>query len=361
MKIAYLINSVEGGGAAFPVPDIVQVLQSRGHEVVIFALTPRDRLAAPNITAAGIRLEIREGGTKDHLAAYYWLARRLAAYQPDLVWTSLTRATLLGQLWARKHHIPTVHWQHSAHLKPANAFLLRRIRRWSHLWIADSQCVYDMARRRLGLSEKSLTCWPIFRADESHPVSAKWHEGKPIRIGTLGRLHPVKGYKTLIQAASLLKKNPEIPAFEVEIAGEGIEREELEAEILVSQAPVRLLGHVEDTKRFLKRLHIYMQPSLWEGFCLAAHEAMLSGLPVIATPAGEIPHSVTPETGIIIPKLDAQHLADAMAQLMLRAETLHDMGQKARERVLARFGTAIFNAKGHAILQGIEDWMSLRA
>lgn len=361
MRIAYLINSVEGGGAAFPVPDIVQVLQSRGHEVVVFALTPRDRLAAPNITAAGIQLKIREGGTKDHLTAYFWLGRQLAAFKPDLIWTSLTRATLLGQIWARRHRIPTVHWQHSAHLKPANAFLLRRIRRWSLLWIADSQCVYDMARQRLKLPEDQLRCWPIFRADQSHCQSGEWQEGKTLRIGTLGRLHPVKGYKTLIQASALLKNRPGIPDFKVEIAGEGFERPDLEDEILISQAPVRLLGHVEDTERFLKRLHIYVQPSHWEGFCLAAHEAMLSALPVIATPAGEIPHSVTSETGIIISKLSAQYLADAMAQLMLQPTQLHEMGLKARDRVLDRFGAEIFNARGIEILQQIEDEVSLRS
>lgn len=47
MRIAYVINSVEGGGAAQPVPAITRVLRDAGAEVRVFALTPATGAACP--------------------------------------------------------------------------------------------------------------------------------------------------------------------------------------------------------------------------------------------------------------------------------------------------------------------------
>ena len=70
MRILYVINSLEGGGASAPVPAIAGFLQSQGCEVRIVALTPRDRRGLPAIEQAGLDVTIREGGTKDHLKAF---------------------------------------------------------------------------------------------------------------------------------------------------------------------------------------------------------------------------------------------------------------------------------------------------
>ena len=42
MRILYLINSVEGGGAALPVPRIIQALVTHGARVTVAALARRD-------------------------------------------------------------------------------------------------------------------------------------------------------------------------------------------------------------------------------------------------------------------------------------------------------------------------------
>ena len=61
MRIAYVINSVEGGGASRPVPAITRVLRDQGATVRVFALTPRDRRGAPAMVEAGLDPLIREG------------------------------------------------------------------------------------------------------------------------------------------------------------------------------------------------------------------------------------------------------------------------------------------------------------
>ena len=54
MRIAYVINSVEGGGASQPVPAIARVLQDAGARVRVFALAPRDRRGLPMMIASGL-------------------------------------------------------------------------------------------------------------------------------------------------------------------------------------------------------------------------------------------------------------------------------------------------------------------
>src|SRR5579884_2477039 len=127
-RIAYAINSVEGGGAAFPVPAITRVLRDAGAEVAVFALTRRDGRAIAPMEAAGLSVAVRDGGLTDHLAALRWLDRAVAAYRPTHIWTSLTRATLLGQLVGLRRRLPVICWQHAAFLLPGNLRLLRTMR-----------------------------------------------------------------------------------------------------------------------------------------------------------------------------------------------------------------------------------------
>lgn len=62
MRIAYVINSLEGGGAALPVPDLLEVMRAHGGAPHVFALTKRDGRALAPIRRAGFPVTMREGG-----------------------------------------------------------------------------------------------------------------------------------------------------------------------------------------------------------------------------------------------------------------------------------------------------------
>jgi glycosyltransferase involved in cell wall biosynthesis len=354
MKIAYVINSVEGGGAALPIPAIAEVLGRCGAEIRVLALTRRDGRAAKPIEESGLNLSIREGGEKDHIAALRWLTRELIGFKPDIVWTSLTRATLLGQLAAKQLGIPVVSWQHAAYLQPINAWLLRRFRKLSRLWIGDSKSVTDLTARRLHIGAEQLVTWPIFRAEAAAKTAEPLKPGQKIRIGSLGRLHPVKGYDVLIEAVRILESEGlDLPPYEVAIAGDGIERNALYRQAEAAGLKmVKFEGYVAQPASFLSALHLYMQPSRSEGFCVAAHEAMLAGLPVIASAVGELKNSVVQdETGVLVPPADPRALANALADLLSRPRDLGPMGKRGRERILAEFSADRFEAAGRAIYE----------
>jgi len=354
MRILYVINSLEGGGASAPVPAIAGFLQSQGCEVRIVALTPRDRRGLPAIEQAGLDVTIREGGTKDHLKAFRWLDAEVLAWQPDLIWTSLSRATLLGQIVGQMHGIPVVSWQHAAYLKPINALLLRWRRKRSILWVADSDNVAAWAQKRLRLDSDRIAVWPLFSADADAPQARPWRPGTPLRIGSLGRLHRVKGYDVLIAALVQLHARGEDQDIEVEIAGDGDLRCDLVTqESATGLRKIRFVGYTEP-RPFLASLHLYVQPSRSEGLCIAAHEAMAAGLPVLASAVGELRYSIIDgETGGLVPPGDPQALADRLAALLRDPSRLAAMGAAGRARVLDRFGGAAFAQAGSAVLERI--------
>lgn len=350
MRIAYVINSVEGGGAASLVPAVTRVLRECGAELRVFALTRRDGRGLPAMQAADLDPLVRTGGEHDHAAALRWLARETHRWNATHLLTSLTRATLLGLLLGRWRGLPTACWQHNAYLARGNQLLLRTVQSRARLWIADSDCVAGLTRSRLGVEERRLLTWPIFVADEAAPQAAPWRHGEPLRLGSLGRLHPAKGYDVLIAALAQLRAGgfrAPLP-WTLRIGGEGLERRQLEAAARTAGFDqVSFTGFQQEPRRFLADLHLYLQPSRREGFCIAAHEAMAAGLPVLASAVGELPHSILEDrTGCLVPPGNVGALADALHQLLTRPERLLALGIAARARVLQRFTPQRFEAAG---------------
>jgi len=356
MRVAYVINSLEGGGAVAPLPALVRVMEAQGCTVRVFALTPRDRRGLPPLERADIPTLVRDGGDTDHVAALRWLDAQIDDWRPDLIWTSLTRATLVGQIVGQRYHIPVVSWQHNAFLKPLNRWLLRLRRRRSLLWVADSQCVADLTHRRLRVARDRIASWPLFSADPDAPQAAPWVPGQPIRIGSLGRLHPNKGYDVLIAALARLRAGGFVPPapVEIEIAGDGA----LRTDLVTRAAATNLhnLGFIgfSEPRAFLASLHLYVQPSRSEGLCIAAHEAMQAGLPVLASTVGELRYSILDRrTGRLVPPEDPAALATALVDLLADPTQLATLGRASRAHVLDRFGRQSFDDAGTAIVARI--------
>jgi glycosyltransferase involved in cell wall biosynthesis len=355
-RIAYVINSVEGGGAALPVPAVAKVLQAQGAELRVFALTARDGRALPAMEAAGLEPLVRQGGERDHAAALRWLARETQAWGATHLWTSLSRATILGLIAGPRIGLPVIAWQHAAFLKPWNRRILRLLQGRARLWIADSLSVSQQTRDRLGVPAARLETWPIFAADPTLPVADPWQPGMPLRLGSLGRLHPVKGYDVLAEALVRLRTDGFVaPApLELSIAGEGAERGALEALVRQHDLPVTLTGYSNDPAAFLQRQHLYVQPSRSEGFCISVHEAINAGLPVVATRVGEPAQTIrNGVNGWLAAPSNAHALARALRAALLKPDTLANMGRIGREDLLERYSRSRFEAIGAAIWQRV--------
>ena len=124
------------------------------------------------------------------------------------------------------------------------------------------------------------------------------------------------------------------------IAGDGPRRRVVENFIAHGEGGrhCRWLGYVEDVRSVLSAADMLVMPSRWEGFGLAAGEAMAASLPVVGTDvAGLRDVVVDGETGILVPRDDVIALTEAIERLADDPDLRARLGRAGRQRVETRF------------------------
>jgi glycosyltransferase involved in cell wall biosynthesis len=170
---------------------------------------------------------------------------------------------------------------------------------------------------------------PELRADARAALGI---EGSGLVIGGIGRLDRQKGWDILCRAAALLARELADASFVV--LGEGPERESLEA--LPGSERVRFLGHRECAASYLSAFDLLVVPSRYEAFGLVALEAMLAGVPVIASDVGGLPE-VLGECGVLVESERPDLLAAAIARLARDAGLRSTYARCAARRARARY------------------------
>ncbi|WP_040339306.1 glycosyltransferase family 4 protein [Candidatus Blastococcus massiliensis] len=155
-------------------------------------------------------------------------------------------------------------------------------------------------------------------------------EGRPLVVA-VGRLHPQKGYDTLLDAVRRWTEREAPPL--VAIAGDGPLRDELAARIAAERLPVVLLGRRGDVADLLGAADVCVLPSRWEGSPFTAQEALRAGTPLVATRGGGTPELVG-EAAELVPVGDDAALADALERVLTdpdRAAALAEAGRRRAE------------------------------
>lgn len=144
----------------------------------------------------------------------------------------------------------------------------------------------------------------------------------PFTVGHLGAFTREKGQDIAIAAARLL------PQVRFILAGDGPLREELR---IAAPPNVEFPGFVADLADFFSRIDLFVMPSRWEAWGLAALEAMAYGVPVVASDIQGLAEIVEQgRSGWLFPVGNAEVLASAIAEAS-RSE-LATWGKAARER-----------------------------
>jgi len=176
---------------------------------------------------------------------------------------------------------------------------------------------------------------------------------EPVRILTVARLVPIKGYEYVIRAvAQLREQGCEIG---YDIVGDGPLKEPLQnliRELNLGEA-VTLHGSLDSSgiRKLLDRSHIFVLASVsidgdQEGQGLALQEAQAAGLPVIATDHGALPEGMRAgESGFLVPERDVTALVERLKYLVAHPEQGASMGQKGRAFVEKNFDIQRLNHK----------------
>jgi glycosyltransferase involved in cell wall biosynthesis len=156
----------------------------------------------------------------------------------------------------------------------------------------------------------------------------------------LGRLERAKGVFELVEAAALLRSAH--PRLRLVLAGHGRDTAELRDLVAARglTAAVELPGWVEGEpkRRLLASAACLALPSHAEGLPLAVLEAMISGVPVVATHVGGIPEAVRDgQEALLVAPGDVAALAEAIGRVLDDEQLARRLGRAARARGLAEF------------------------
>ncbi len=150
----------------------------------------------------------------------------------------------------------------------------------------------------------------------------------------VGDLKPVKGVKYLIKAFAQLQRDYKNDTTALYLIGDGIERGNLEAlaSELHVEKKVYFLGRKahDEIPLWMNAADIFVLPSISEGFPTVIPEAMMCGLPVVASNVGGIPEIVVHgQTGFLVMSKESGSLAEYIKLLAEDANLRKKFSQAA--------------------------------
>lgn len=158
-------------------------------------------------------------------------------------------------------------------------------------------------------------------------------------IGGGGKMVPQKNLSTLIEATATAVK--ECPDLHLVLTGDGPQRDTLESLAADRGIADRVLftGFLPqrtDVHALFHHLDGFAFPSRYEGWGVAAGEAMAAGLPVIA---GDVPalREVVGEAGLFVDPEDPAALADRLAELAANPDLAQELGTAGQRRITEQY------------------------
>jgi len=158
-------------------------------------------------------------------------------------------------------------------------------------------------------------------------------------LGVVAALTDHKGHRYLLEAMPQVLEA--FPGSVLLLAGDGELREELEAQAQSLDLPgeaVRFLGHRTDVPRILGALDLFVMPSKLEGLGTSVVDAMLAGVPVVATRAGGLPELIEDGvSGLLAEPRSPESLADRIVEALADAGLRSRLAERARAVAVERF------------------------
>jgi glycosyltransferase involved in cell wall biosynthesis len=278
----------------------------------------------------------------------------------EIVHTHCAKAGAIGRMAARRAGIPRIvhtfhgfpfHQFQSAPRRYAYVWIERRLGRFTDLALCvGSGVAAEAVRRELIAPDRVRTIGVAVDGPERTRASmaardpgaarrARVALGLPTTatvVGAVGRLTYQKAPEDFVDAIAEIGR-PDVIGIWIG-GGDLAERVARRASARHS-ARVILAGERTDILELLPALDVFVLPSRYEGLPTAIVEAMICGIPVVATSVNSVPDLVLPgSTGLLVPPQRPRLLAAAIRFLLDSPEAAARMAEAARALVGDRYG-----------------------
>jgi glycosyltransferase involved in cell wall biosynthesis len=358
-RVVFVINDLARAGAETQLVALARALDRETHDIRIVIVKERNDFANELRAARIPVVALRRRGWWDALVLWR-LYRELRRSRPDVVHSFLFLANLLATVAGRAARVPAIvlsqRCSYDATLPP----VLRRAARWCH-HRADRVIVNSAAACREeaagGVLRTRLVHIPNGIGALDPPGVGRAALGLPDGPLALavGQLERIKGHHVLLRAWPTVRRA--VPDASLVLVGDGRRRLDLErqARRLGVADSVRFLGFCCPATPHLAACDVLVQPSLTEGMPNVVLEAMALGRPVVATRVGgSIELIEEGETGLLVPPVDADALAGALASLLVDPDRRAALGAAGRRRAREQFSIEAVAARTAALYHEIE-------
>jgi len=266
INLLHLITELEPAGAENLLLNIARKLdQKKFHMVVGYIYGPGT--LAPEVKRAGVKvMDLSRKGRIDP-----WLILKLFVLikkeKIEIVHTHLVHASIVGRVAAKlagvKSIVTTRHYAYYHKEKSLANWIERKTAVFNNNFIAVSNAVRGyMVTKEKYKPEKITVIYngidlSLFDSENKNIIPKNNYD---FLVGSVGRLHPSKGYDTLLKSMPLVIK--EFPSVKLIIIGDGIQRKYLEGlcfELGISEH-VTFLGRntLTEVIGFLKNIDLFV-------------------------------------------------------------------------------------------------------
>ena len=346
-KIAFFIIDLYRGGGEKVVVDLSNDLVQRGFDVDLVLVKKR----GPYLDLVDKNVEIVDLDVDRIIFSLPKLIRYLKQNKPKAL-LSISKHPHLISIWAKmisrvdtkiilRLGIPFSRGGSKANWRERILpILIKMFYPFADLIVGNSEFITNDFRSVVKVKDSKITT--IYSPKPTEEILSKslektgedWldNKDKPVII-SVGRLTEQKGFTTLLEA--FIKSQEKIDSRLI-ILGNGEDQEVLEKMAISSGVSdkFKIIGFQKNPYAFMAKSDIYVLPSRYEGMPNAMIEAMICGVPVIASdipPAVEITRNG--EFGINYPLDNVDTLAGEMVGMLGDKNKLEMFGKKAKERV----------------------------
>ncbi|RZG75955.1 glycosyltransferase family 1 protein [Acinetobacter wuhouensis] len=358
--------------------DLIKSLISKGH--LVYALTSEyTEQCLEKISALGaipITYQMSRGGLNPFadIQAFLQLKKILKSIEPDIVFSYFAKPVIYGSIAAKRAKVTQIIGMleglgYTFTDQPEGQTTKTKLIRYIQvlLYRFAFPCLDKMVFLNSD-DQKDLIGTYHLSGPEVHILGGiglnlkdyRFSEARvtPIKFLFIGRLLKEKGVFELIQAMRLVKYK--YPQAHFTILG-AIDHQNMgalkqaELNVLIKEELFEYPGYVTNVNQWITDSSVFVLPSYREGVPRSTQEAMAIGRPVITTDVPGCRETVVNGlNGFLVPKWDAEALAEKMCYFIENPEQINIMGLESYKIAQENFDVHMVNKKLFEIM-GLDD------